>query len=363
MSIRLRFLLTFFGLVLLGVTAISGISILFVRDHITAASRDNLDREARYLATMLVDLDDHEQYAAVINDFSRYTGFQVELLNADFLVEQLAGSVVNTTAPLFTGIAPLAGPPTVDRHYVRITASEAELITTLTNVRFIILAGVIVVLVLTILTSWIVADKVSKPIRVLAGAARSVASGQESVVPLINRTDEIGELSRDVSAMATRLQEDIESLRKLNQAQEDFIAAVSHEVRNPIFSARGYLEAAIEERESGGLGSDDPLLEYLRKTLRNLLRLHHLFADLLTLVKLQFGGEAATLETVQLEGLVNELRETFAPQAADRGIDLKLEHGQLAVKGRLELLRIILANLLSNAIRHTPTGSVELNIA
>ncbi len=361
MSLRGRFLLTFSGLIFLGVIAISGYSILFVRGHLLTVSRDNLDRQARYLALLLADRADSTDYSAIITDYARYAGQQVELLDANFLVGLSAGAIADTAAPLFTGIAPLPDAPTQERQYVRITASEAQIADTLSSVGLIISGGILVALLLTLVVAWVVADRVSRPIRDLAATAHQITAGQQVAVPPTDRRDEIGDLSRAVAAMAARLQEDIRDLRHLTRAQEDFIAAVSHEVRNPVFSARGYLEAALDEVQGDQGEVDRPRLrEYLEKSNRNLLRIQQLFTDMLLLVRLEFQGESGQPARAELAQLADELEETFGPLAEGKGISLEVALGDLAVRGQPEIIKIALSNLTSNAIRHTAEGQVRL---
>ncbi|MCH8328694.1 MAG: HAMP domain-containing histidine kinase, partial [Candidatus Marinimicrobia bacterium] len=292
MSIRQRFLLTFISLVFFGVMAISSFTILFVRDHLLRTSRDNLDQQAQYLATLLAHTDSSD-FQQVMSDFIRYSNYRVELLDAQFMPVRDAGATADSGTATFSGIAPLAGPPSDERQYVRITASEQEIRSTLRRVRYIIYAGIFFTLLATAGVSWVLADRLTLPIRDLAAAARRITHGDQELLTAMERQDEIGDLSRDVAAMAQRLQDDITDLQRLNQAQEDFIAALSHEVRNPIFSARGYLEMALGDPALTGTGELDreAMLDLLRKTERNLLRIHTLFADMLMLVRLEFGQE------------------------------------------------------------------------
>lgn len=364
MNIRNRVLLIFFMLVCLGVMVISSYSIISVRDYLLSTSKDELNLQARYLAGLLVNQPDEGQFSVIMVDYAHYTNHQVELLDTDFHVILTAGAIRDTTAPTFLGIAALPGFPTESRQYVRITASGAGIQTTLNRVRYLIYGGILGALFFTVLVSWVVADRVTLPIRKLASDSRRIADGEILVLPRSERRDEIGDLTRAVAAMASRLQSDILDLKRLNQAQEDFIAALSHEVRNPIFSARGYLEMALEECASGtwSKGKQKQLLDYLGKSHRNLLRIRDLFTDMLLLVRLEFDQEPMKLSMVSLGPLVSELEETFLPQAKERGLTFTIRTEPNAVRGNAEILKIVLANLIANAIRHTEQGEVLLEI-
>lgn len=363
MSIRARFMITFISLVFFGVMSISTFAILFVRDHLLRSSRDNLDQQARFLTTLLSERSDTTAYRDVLSGFVRYTSYRVELLDAQFLSLMEAGTLPDSVAATFSGIAPVVGPPAGERMYIRITASESDIQATLARVRYIIYAGIFLTLLVTAGVSWVAADRLTLPIRDLAEAARGVASGSGERLRPSERGDEIGDLSRDVAAMAGRLRDDIDDLRRLNKAQEDFIAALSHEVRNPLFSARGYLEMALEgEGQSGQELDREELLKLVQKSHRNLIRVHDLFADMLMLVRLEFEREPLDLGAVPLAPLVQELEETFLPMARERGLQLVLESGDAIVNGQKDLLKVSLSNLLSNALRHTEKGEVRLSV-
>lgn len=364
MRIRSRILLVFFALVLVGVIAAGSYSLIVVRNHLLGTSRDELDQQARYLATLIIGQPNETYHPVIMQEYSRYTNHMVEILDANFNIRLAAGGFPDSLAHTFSGIAPIPGASTGDRQYVRITASESEIRATVTKVGYIIFGGILGVLLLTLIISWLVADRITDPVRQLASAARRIAGGRVVSMPRSERNDEIGDLTRAVAAMADRLQTDIQDLQRLNLAQEDFIAGLSHEVRNPVFSARGYLEMALDEcgSENGENARNAKVREYLEKSHRNLLRIHNLFADMLTLVKLEFDQEPVELSRIQLDTVIPELEETFFPQAQDKGLLLAVNVEHNAVHGNAEILKIAISNLLSNAIQHTTTGEVRLAI-
>ena len=150
MSIRQRFLATILSLVFFGVMAISSFALLFVHDSLLRSSRDNLDRQAQYLATLLVDQGDSTQYEQVMEQFVLYGDYKVELLDEKFVPLLQAGSLGDSSGHIFSGIAPLAGLPTQDRQYVRVVATETEIRATLQKVRTIIYVGIFFTLLFTV---------------------------------------------------------------------------------------------------------------------------------------------------------------------------------------------------------------------
>jgi len=121
------------------------------------------------------------------------------------------------------------------------------------------------------------------------------------------------------------------------------------------------LEAALEE-----VGTQDEAVNggrlrgLLEKSHRNLMRIHRLFADMLLLVRLEFGESPGLPARTELAPMMGELEETFLPRAREQGIVLETDGFAGAVKGNSEVIKIVLSNLLSNAIRHTERGNVRM---
>src|SRR5690606_6020664 len=84
--------------------------------------------------------------------------------------------------------------------------------------------------------------------------------------------------------------DDISELRRLERIRRDFVANVSHELKTPLTSIRGYVETLLE----GALHDSDNNERFLRKVQDNVMRLHHLVTDLLSLARIesQEGGLA-----------------------------------------------------------------------
>ena len=148
------------------------------------------------------------------------------------------------------------------------------------------------------------------------------------------------------------LTEQNERLRELDALKDEFVSLVSHELRTPLTSIRGYLELLL---------TDESLAEEQRRFLgivdRNSGRLLHLVSDLLFLAqvdagKLTFGGGP-----VDLEAIVRECVETSLPAAQEKGIALSARAEHIpTLQGDRDRLAQVLDNLVSNALKFTPSG-------
>ena len=161
------------------------------------------------------------------------------------------------------------------------------------------------------------------------------------------------ELTRHSSRGFLLLCQDITHLEKLRTAQQDFVANVSHELRTPLTVLIGFLET-INELPADAL-SEEQLEQYGVLMREQAHRMQAIVSDLLTLSTLESsqlsGGEALNLDSLikvaarQAETLSNE-RHQF-----DYDIDSKLK----VFGNQTELLSAI-TNLMTNAVRYTPTG-------
>ncbi|HZU13071.1 MAG TPA: PAS domain S-box protein [Chloroflexota bacterium] len=143
--------------------------------------------------------------------------------------------------------------------------------------------------------------------------------------------------------------------RTLRTLQEGFIASVSHELQTPLTSIRaalGLLDAAI------GKTLEPAERELLAAARRNAERLRLEIGQLLAANQVSVGERAVERATVDLRGVVETAVETMAPllQEKDQKVDVDMPD-HLEVEGDRRLLEQVLANLLSNAHRHTPPGT------
>ncbi len=162
------------------------------------------------------------------------------------------------------------------------------------------------------------------------------------------------------SGLTVLVLHDLTESRSLEQARRDFMAAVSHEFKTPLTAIVGYSESLAQ----GGLEDPATAREFVAGIARQTERLTDLVHDVLTLSRLEQGGWEVRPEEIDLESFVDTLIEQFRPMANLKQVNLQQTIGGPAtVVGDQELLRQLIGNLLSNAIRYNrPHGSVLLHI-
>jgi len=181
------------------------------------------------------------------------------------------------------------------------------------------------------------------PLREMVGAAQAMARGDYGRRVTATSRDEVGELARAFNAMAAELDE-VDRMRK------DLVANVSHELRTPISALRALLENLID-------GVEPVERSTLETTLRQVERLGSLVEQLLELSKLESGAVPLARASLDLRPVVEQVIEESRNEAEARGVTLATG-GEWGVELHADEHRVheVVANLVSNAIRHSPRG-------
>jgi len=208
------------------------------------------------------------------------------------------------------------------------------------------------------------ARRMTRPLAAMEATARSIAGGDLSARVDASHVadDELGSLAGAINAMAS----DLDVARGHERA---FLLSVSHDLRTPLTSIRGYAEAIAD----GTVEGRDARIRAADVISSESRRLERLVADLLDLARLdahQFSLHAAPIDA---RTVVSDAVEAFGPAAAEIGVALDLEPGEAvpAVADAQRLAQIV-ANLVENALKfattsvvvgvHTVDGRVALHV-
>ncbi len=137
-----------------------------------------------------------------------------------------------------------------------------------------------------------------------------------------------------------------------NVSKTRFIAAASHDILQPLNAARLYVTSLIERQRAG---EDAALVQNVDASLE---AVEEIFAALLDISRLDTGAMPPEITDFRIDELLQRLEVEFAPLAREKGLTLKFIPSSLAVRSDRRLLRRLLQNLVSNAIKYTPAGGV-----
>jgi signal transduction histidine kinase/ActR/RegA family two-component response regulator len=152
-----------------------------------------------------------------------------------------------------------------------------------------------------------------------------------------------------------RVEEARDAAEKANQLKDEFLATLSHELRNPLNVILGYSELLLRMREI----EQSPRLVQMSEALRrNAQSQSQLINDLLDLSRLQRGKISLNQETVSLPAIIDNAVETVRTDAATKGVEIRLHASEqlLLVEGDRLRLQQIAWNILNNAVKFTPSG-------
>lgn len=239
----------------------------------------------------------------------------------------------------------IIGPPTQVVGAVIVGQSLKTIETTLSLMTLFLTAGTIATMVLAAMVGAFLARKALQPIEKINQTASHIVGAQDlkQRLPTPKTVDEIGQLTVTINNM-------LERLDNFFQAQVRLSADVSHELRTPLTTIRGNIDLLRRG------AADDPteMEEALAIIDGELDRMARIVADLLLLSQAD-AGLSLRMGTVELDTIILEVYRQARVMA--NGITIKLGHeDQAIVYGDADRLKQLLINLVTNAIKHTPSG-------
>ncbi|MBI4678880.1 MAG: HAMP domain-containing protein [Elusimicrobia bacterium] len=210
-----------------------------------------------------------------------------------------------------------------------------------------------------LLASLWLSRSLSRPLEDIRATAERLASGDFSARVRDLPSDEHRQLALTLNEMASRIQENLGRLERLEKMRKDFVANVSHELRTPLSAVKAYAETLA----SGGPEDPRGRAEFTREIEKNADRMARLVDDLLALSEIESGGRPPAKEPVSLMRVAAEAAAALKPLAERKRIALRVEPfpdmPELSVDR--SQVKQVLTNLLDNAVKHTPeAGTVRV---
>lgn len=199
----------------------------------------------------------------------------------------------------------------------------------------------VTIAVALVVTRWL-ASGMTTPLLEMTAAADRMARGDYSTRITTTGQDEVATLARAFSTMAQEIEQSEDHRRRL-------VATVAHELRTPLSAQQALLENLAD-------GVVEPDEARLRTALAQSERLASLVTDLLDLSRPDGRGTALNPSRVRVQDLVQEATSEAALQGRDVRLIADVEPAELTVTGDRARLSQVTANLLDNAIRHSPVG-------
>jgi len=205
------------------------------------------------------------------------------------------------------------------------------------------LIGLVIAVGLTVL----IAGSVARPLQRISQAARRIAQGDyRQRVPVRG--------PREVRALAESFNEMVDRVATTQQAQRDFLANVSHDLRTPLTSIQGFSQAIAE-----GVASDPESAQRAAQIIHDeAARLHRMVESLLDLARIEAGEMNILRSAVAPSDLLRGIGESISVKMQEKGLrfDQHIPPDLPRIAGDGDRLAQVFTNLLDNAIKHTPPG-------
>jgi len=218
------------------------------------------------------------------------------------------------------------------------------------NIRMIIWTIALIFILLSIAATYFNALRISKPIFKIEQAAKRIAYGQKVEDIEIKTNDEIEQLAVSFNYMKKQL-------AKTEEIRREFIASISHDLRTPLTSIRGFVEAMIDN-----VIEPQDHNKYLNFIQDETSRLTRLTDEILQSAKIQSGSIKLHRENLKIKGIMETVLSSLKVSADEKSIVILLEYKEeLQVFADEDRLKQILINILGNAIKYTENGG-NINI-
>lgn len=197
------------------------------------------------------------------------------------------------------------------------------------------------------LMSYFIGRRVLTPLVKLSSASKEVARGNFDVtVSDSSKMEEVQSTFRNFNAM-------VRELRSISTLSSDFIANVSHEFKTPLSVIEGYAMLLQDDRLTAQERED-----YLNKILINTRRLNTLVGNILMLSKMETKPLPEQYTRFRLDEQLRQVVAQLEPQWSAKGISFRVRLDEVELLGWEQVLPYVWSNLISNAIKFSPSGSV-----
>lgn len=197
------------------------------------------------------------------------------------------------------------------------------------------------------LMSYFIGRRVLTPLVKLSSASKEVARGNFDVtVNDSSKMEEVQSTFRNFNAM-------VRELKSISTLSSDFIANVSHEFKTPLSVIEGYAMLLQDDRLTAQERED-----YLNKILVNTRRLNTLVGNILMLSKMETKPLPEQYTRFRLDEQLRQVVAQLEPQWSAKGISFRVRLDEVELLGWEQVLPYVWSNLVSNAIKFSPSGSV-----
>lgn len=296
-------------------------------------------------------------YATSSKEYSDKDIFNLGITDEDIGELKEGKTIENAEVLHITSEHPIYLKPILDednfRGVIVMIASQNDVSYALKNVNLIIWSSILIAVIISSIVTIIAAKKIIiVPLNEINIAAEKLAKGDVDKRVEIKSNDEIGTLAQSFNMVA-------ESLERVDNNRRDFISNVSHELRSPITSIKGFVSGILD-----GVIKKDKENYYLQIVHDETNRLSRLISDLLDISSMEAGKFKLKKSEVDINALIKLCIVNLEGKvtAKDLNLDVVLENKHQFVSADMDRIIQVITNLLDNAVKYTEKdGYIKIN--
>ena len=244
-----------------------------------------------------------------------------------------------------------------------VTATLEDLAQFRYSVFIILILFFVAIVVISIINTYILSKNIVKPLTQLENAALQIRQGNYDFKINTTAKDEIGDLSRTFEETRVQLKETEKIKKKYEDNRNELISNISHDLKTPITTIKGYIEGIID----GVPGSKEKKDKYLKTIYQNTVNMESLINELFLLSELELKELPLNFVPVNIKAYLSDCFEESKFYLEEKGIKLKFnanyDEREIVYADREKIKRVIL-NIINNAVNHkasiNPTITIQL---
>jgi signal transduction histidine kinase/DNA-binding NarL/FixJ family response regulator len=206
--------------------------------------------------------------------------------------------------------------------------------------------------VLALILGYAISESLIGPVTEIEGRLSRIAVGDFSQrIDVVNR-DELGALATIVNRMSDELGRLYQQLEEADLAKSRFLAAASHDLRQPLHALNLFITQLRTEKDEAERG------RVVARVDAAVTAMNEMFNELLDISRLDAGVLVTSISAFPVDQVLKRIEMTFMAVAREKNLRLRMLSNGAWVRSDFILLERILLNLVSNAVRYTPTGGI-----
>lgn len=218
---------------------------------------------------------------------------------------------------------------------------------------FIFISSLTIVLIICFIVSYMY----SKRIKTIEQQTKKIANQEFDIQLSEKSNDELGSLSKSINSMSRQLKQTIEDLnqeiervKKLEKVKNEFLINFTHEIKTPLSIIDGYIEL-IHETED-----ENQQKEYLLAIEQETQKINDLVLAMLNLSRLESGKVVLKIEDVNIDEIMTSSLDSLMTLIHKKNLNIHIDGKEVYMKVDVFEFGIVIKNIMSNAIKHTPEG-------